>query len=505
MNEKNTEVSVALLMDDLEAAREISQVFRLVGVIPHLFQNLEEFWKGIMDNTCQVAVIDVKCMNQGNLLIKDHPYVRSGKISLAFWYTEATQALTYSTFDIPNIGLIRKGISLKGQIKSALRLYNDQSRLKNENATMKVATEKQERQIDQLIERVEQDKQTQTYHEKLFKLEERIDSLKKAIDFNTAVETLASEWEDVHEFTILELSTSGQKLIGPKLGARNYRELPSLWLGKTCAHGIEFFAQNMASQVVLDLMGGDIMALAVRGIYDNPDRMVFLKIKNDDFMNMFAWDALERALSGLHLYFEQRDRGDALAEDGVLAPWDLLGKLDDYLFGVNPAAAARGNNHKERLALIDLDFNDLVSTIRRYKSVRFGWPNFYRDFFAKLKQTKLNNFTLTPMGVSHMGLLVDHEGLDETLKAVQAFASRFPYWKYFEDVDLVLGQNLKPKVKMVPLSSLGYLNQIDQGRLETSILEKAAAKDAISAKVEADDMVVAAQVRPWRSAPSQDM
>src|SRR5690606_12433925 len=129
------------------------------------------------------------------------------------------------------------------------------------------------------------------------------------------------------------------------------------------AHGIEFFAQNMASQVVLDLMGGDIMSLAVRGIHDNPDRMVFLKVKNDDFMNMFAWDALERALSGLHLYFEQRDRGEAIAEDGVLAPWDLMGKLDDCLFGINPAQAARGNATKERLALIDLDFTDLVATI----------------------------------------------------------------------------------------------------------------------------------------------
>src|SRR5690606_10085405 len=106
--------------------------------------------KGLMDNTCQVAVIDVKCMNQGNLLIKDHPFVRSGHVSLAFWYTEATQALTYSTFDIPNIGLIRKGVSLKGQIKSALRIFNEQERLRTENSTMKIALEKHERQVDQL-------------------------------------------------------------------------------------------------------------------------------------------------------------------------------------------------------------------------------------------------------------------------------------------------------------------------------------------------------------------
>ena len=73
----NNEISVALLMDDLEAAREVSQVFRIVGVIPHLFQNLEDFWKGVMDGTCSLAVVDVKAMNNGNLLLKDHPLVRS--------------------------------------------------------------------------------------------------------------------------------------------------------------------------------------------------------------------------------------------------------------------------------------------------------------------------------------------------------------------------------------------------------------------------------------------
>lgn len=493
---KNNELSVALLMDDLEAAREVSQVFRLVGVIPHLFQNLEDFWKGVMDGSCSLAVVDVKSMNQGNLLFKDHPLIRSGKIAVAFWYTENTQALTYSTFEIPNIGLIRKGVSLKGQIKAALRIFNEQNKLRAENANLKIAAEKHERQIDQLIERVETDKQLQNYQEKLMKLEERIDGLKKSIDFNAAIETLAADWEDVREFATFELSTSGQKLVSPKLASRKFREIPSLWLGKTCAHGIEFFAQNMASQVALDLMGGDIMALAVRGVNDNPDRLVFFKVKNDEFMNMFAWDSLERALSGLHLYFEQRDRGVAVSEENMISPWDLLGKLDDYLFGVNPVLAARGNSTKEKLALIDLDFGDLVATVRRYKTVRFQWPNFYRDFFAKLKQTKINNFTLTPMGVSHMGLLVDHEGLDATLKTLQAFAGRFPYWKYFEDVDLVLGQNLKPKVKMVPLSSLGYLNQIDQAKLETTVLENAvriqeAKQDAIPAQ--------------WRPAPTRDM
>lgn len=498
---KNTDLSVALLMDDLEAAREISQVFRLVGVIPHLFQNLTDFWKGVMDGTCSLAVVDVKCMNEGNLLFKDHPLIRSRKISVAFWYTESTQALTFSTFDIPNIGLIRKGVSLKGQVKSALRIFNEQSQLRTENNNFKISLEKQERQIDQLIERVESDKQLQTYQAKLAKLEETIDGLKSAIDFNAAMETLSEGWEDVREFATFELSTTGQKLVSPKLASRKFREIPSLWLGKTCARGIEFFAQNMASQVVLDLMGGDIMALSVRGVNEHPDRLVFFKVKNDEFMNMFAWDALERALSGLHLYFEGRDRGVAVNDESIVTPWDLMGKLDDYLFGINPALAARGNSAKEKLALIDLDFSDLVSTVRRYKTVRFDWPAFYRDFFAKLKQTKVNNFTLTPMGVTHMGMLIDHEGLDATLKTLQAFTNRFPYWKYFEDVDLVLGQSLKPKVKMVPLSSLGYLNQIDQAKLETNVLENAANK----AKANEADLVISAESRPWRQAPTQNM
>src|SRR5690606_1933159 len=139
--------------------------------------------------------------------------------------------------------------------------------------------------------------------------------------------------------------------------------------------------------------------------------------------------------------------------------------------------------------------------VRRYKTVRFNWSIFYRDFFAKLKQTKVENFTLTAMGVTHVGLLVDHDGLDATLNTLQAFSGRFPYWKYFGNIDLVLGQSLKPKIKMVPLSSLGYLNQIDQSRLETTAVEKAAAMTS----ERRDEIVIPGESRPWRDAPAQNM
>ena len=85
--------------------------------------------------------------------------------------------------------------------------------------------------------------------------------------------------DEVDEFAFLELSFNGQKLLSPVSNNQKFRNIPSLWLGQACINGIELFAQNMATQVAIDVMGGDIVSLHVKGSEGNTDKIIFIKSK----------------------------------------------------------------------------------------------------------------------------------------------------------------------------------------------------------------------------------
>ena len=79
-------MSVALLFQDFKVAKEISNIFRKTGIIPHLYETLEQYWSGTLTQTPSFAIIDVRMMSDGQKLLKNHPMVESEKIPLSFYY-----------------------------------------------------------------------------------------------------------------------------------------------------------------------------------------------------------------------------------------------------------------------------------------------------------------------------------------------------------------------------------------------------------------------------------
>ena len=94
-------IRVAILMEDILKAKEISNVFRLVGIVPEYYEDLREFWKSTLVAAPSFCIVDVKMMNQEELLFKDHPLVVKGKMPTAFYFNEDSKALLFSTFDKP--------------------------------------------------------------------------------------------------------------------------------------------------------------------------------------------------------------------------------------------------------------------------------------------------------------------------------------------------------------------------------------------------------------------
>ncbi|MFT6069756.1 MAG: hypothetical protein ACJAT2_001669 [Bacteriovoracaceae bacterium] len=456
-------LSIALLMEDISEAKEISDILRKTGVLPYIYQDLKTFWFETLEKIPSLCIIDVKMMTEGELLLKNHPYIKNEQLPLAFYHRKETEPLLYSTYEIFNFGTVNKEQSLKGQLKSLLRRFNKMRTTEEEKLNLNIENKKLSNQVGRIVASHEKGRENEFYDQLLKSIVGRLEIQKKAEDFYSAAEVVLSSVKEIKQFSILELSHNAQKLVSPKLFHSKFCHVPSLWLGQTSNNGIEFFAQNMASQVVLDLMGGDIMSLNIRDRDDNPKLIIFVKVDDQDFLTNFDWELLERYLSGYLCHFLWKQDSFLEKDETIWNPWQLFSKLDQVRFGKlnSDPDVSEKNKWEDEYTLLDIDFSNLIGLVREKKLVRFYWNQFFQEFFSRMINQKKMDAKICPIGVEHVGLLVRTEEAMKVMNDVKAFALRYPYWRYFEDADIILSRNMKPEVKMIPLSKDAYMNFLD--------------------------------------------
>jgi len=89
------QLSVALLLSDLNEVKEICGVFRKLGIIPHFYEDLKTFWSGTLENTPSLCIVDVKMMSEGELTLHEHPSVKSENCP---WHSIIHQRLSHYLF-----------------------------------------------------------------------------------------------------------------------------------------------------------------------------------------------------------------------------------------------------------------------------------------------------------------------------------------------------------------------------------------------------------------------
>lgn len=441
---------VSILVSDIKRGKELSDIFRQIGVHPYVCTSLPQFWGEAIKETPHLAIIDVKHMSQGEYLLKDHPKVKSEEMPIVFTYENSSAPLLYSTFDLLSLGSINMDLPLTGQVKSILKRFNT---FQSWQVKAKAAMEEEEKLGDKLshiVERTEELKEKQFYQALQKSLQGRFELERDTEDFQVAAARVFSQVKEVKSFTFLELSPSGQKLVSPKFQYDKYMEIPSLWLGKACQKGIEFFAQNMASQICLELMGGELMSLLLRGKKDEPEMMVFLRVESEDFLAKFDWESLERYLSGFYCYFQLKNQEIGKQTYGLGSSWDLYDMLDEMKLGGLPESRVEGGF--DRFALVSINFSSLYERALKQNGMRFYWKRFFQGFINGLEVQRDINAKVFHIDPKQTMLLIDKENLDKDLSSIKNYALRFQYWRYFEDSDVVLGASLKPDVRVVPMS-----------------------------------------------------
>jgi len=470
------QLSIALLMSDLSDAKELSKVFRKVGVAPHFYQDLRSFWNGTIETIPSLCLVDVKMMSDGNIALKNHPYIKSEQLNMAFFYTPETTPLLYSTYDLFHLGLVRKTDNYSGQVKSILKRLNRMMSLEMSEHNLSLNNNKLEKQMERVVSTGEVLKEKEFYQKLLKSICGRLEMQKQSEDFMTALEHILGLTQDVSEFSALELNPTGHKLISLDSFNRKFRKVPALWLGQASRDGIEAFAQNMASQVAFDFMGGELMSLNIKGKSTNPEILLFLKVNDENFLNHFDWESFERYLSGLYCHFELKLKKDITQGQTLMTPWELMSFMDQFSFGKREKENQPFSKSSEEYALVNIDLTDLTDLIRSKPANRFYWNNFFTDFINRLETSAEAEFKVVSMGIDNIALLVSASQSDKLFYHVKSFVQRYPYWRSFEQADIVLSRNMKPNVRMSPFSTHAYLQLTEQ--IEFDAENKMAKADA---------------------------
>lgn len=508
VKESTTALSVALLVHDLKDAKELGDVFRKMGIIPHFYEDLRGFWYGTLESLPSLCIVDVRKMTEGELLLKNHPFVKAQTMPLAFFYGEDTKPLLYSTYELYHLGAIERGPSYSGPLKALLKRLNRQMELERGFQSENLDRTTLEGKLEKVVARHEELKEKQFYSDYLKSLVTQFEMNRAEGDFLTVVCKVFDTRHEFSEYSLVELSKNGQKTISPPSEGRKYRTLPPLWLGKTCNSGLEVFAQNMVSQVALELMGGQLMSILIRGKADFPEQMLLLKVEDEGMLTHLDWELLESYLGTYAASLELKEMNDVEKKGRVLSSWELFESFDQALFGrrTDEMTALTRGGRQEEWNLIGLSFKSLLEVIEAKSERRFHWQSFFKEFFSRFDSQVKEEFYLCPIFPGYVLMAVSKDRSDDVFKHLKSFAMRFPLWKYFDDVDVVWSYNLKPEVRMVPFGLAPTLEALKEAFGESAIVREVApaakAKGEASAQVFSEESELDTLIWGRREAPT---
>ncbi len=447
------QVEIALLGGDMELAREWGQVFRKVGIVPHLYTSLEDFWQGTLKSAPHLALVDVRQLSQGTRELGSHPLVESQKLALSFYCSPQTAPLLYPVYEIFNLGVVWGGVSLPGQIKNILQRFNQWNDLKSQASLWRKHGASFEEKLSRAVEDSTSLKEQDFYRTLFQSLCKRFEALKNSsLDFEHACARAFESVPEISQFSTLELNPNGQKLISPQRELAKYKPIPALWLGQACRQGIEFFAQNLAGQVCLEVMGGELMSLLIGGRRENPDKMLFVRTQDLDFFHQFDWPSFERYLAGLFAWFQWRDAPGMDSERSFLTPWEVLNLV------------AQEKEQEKKWAIIGIDFGNLLGLAHKQKALQsFDWHTSFTDFFCRLQSEKEIKFQLCGAGLERALVVVERENFERAFTHAEKVCGHFPFWRYFENGDAALETNLRPRLRELPLSCEAILRYSESG------------------------------------------
>lgn len=446
--------SVALLIEDIKDAKAISDVLREMGIFAHIYGALDEFWVAVNTHTPDLAIIDVKCMSQGHLLLRNHPKIAKGSMFFSFVYRNTTKALLNSTRGMKHFGLINLDVELSSQIQATLLTRNSLLEIESENKKLVERVERLQRRSARILSDVQDSYNFENQFQKLEEIVERMGTFKGSDSFVTRVSTLFDLWDECQKYSVYELNQTGQKLICPKLSKTKYKELPDLWLTRECHEGMEDFAVEMAEEVAFDIFDTQVRVLKISGAYNKPDALVIAAF-DETKLTDFRWNWLEYYMNSMYrqLGMIKTEARHETTKD--LSTFECMTYLDDLHF----------HNAKTNHKVFAINLAPLLNWAQTHHSNRFFWKAFDNDFRKQIGDMLTGDYKFSHYGAHAYVAFIELKNLEKDFATLRHFVSEFAYWRYFEDSSVVMHKDVIPQIKVLPPSAISLVRTV-QGQTQ---------------------------------------
>ena len=197
---------VALLIEDIQEAKEVSDALRNMGIYAHYYNNLDEFWVAANAETPDFLLVDVKRMSQGNLLFKNHPKVKSGALKFGFFYTKSSKILVNSTFGMGHYGLVTSELDLTGQLNSVLEKIDREIKSDLEKKKLQERVQRLQTRANKVMEDAGKSFKFQSHFSKMMEVSSRLGEPKTQEEFVNNLMSLMSEWDACKRYGIYTLN-----------------------------------------------------------------------------------------------------------------------------------------------------------------------------------------------------------------------------------------------------------------------------------------------------------
>jgi len=448
------DLSVAILMDDLACAKEISSALRPAGILAHHYQTLDEFWGAARLHTPDLLIVDVTKTSQGGIQFRNHPKVIDGSLCFAFFSKDSTKVLLQSTVGLNAFAFIHHDASLSQQILSvaqrrAMDIKKDKDLKELESRVQRLQVRSQ-----RLISERSAAEEFRANFDRIREICATIEAESARQDFTASLLGQLECWEGIDGFGVFELNQNGQKLVAPESTRRRYHPFPSLWLGQTNENGIEAFAQEMGQQVANDLFENEPRLIRIRGGAKNPEFLLFVSTSQEQ-MNTFPWEIFENMLSSSYRKLKLNLQVPKYTTQ-FMPMWEALDAMDRM-----QKISSDGDSRILAVSLLPM-----VDAVKKRPQNKFYWSSFFNDFFLQLSGRLQKTTKLSLMGPWHVVFFIPKENLETESQMLQTFIRHFGYWKFFEDNSQVLSEDMFPVLKLIPPSSAHYLRAFEKEFLE---------------------------------------
>lgn len=405
----------------------------------YTYTDFDQFWSEAEKGTTPLYLVDVERACESERSLAEHPAYVDGRMNIIFYYTQETLPLMSAVYSMHFLGEVdREAEDLPQKLSHIVGVLLARRKKERENGQLKAQLYKSENRFHKAVEQFQQELQRFEYQEFLTQFMRKIENQYDGHNFLTTLSGTMDESNFIKQYAFFELSESGQKLASPRLKGKKYYRLPSLWLGiNHGSQGIQERAQGLAHQTATDCFRGEVVTLAPRAFSGElPRFLMYLKV-DKHICHELDWGLLQSFLGGIYASSMNKKREPAQETTRFMSQWEFGDLLVE-----------KGGHQESDGKVLTLDFERLLVAVdREEEEDSFEWQRFYREFVGLLEGDKRYDYSATSLGRWGMAFLVFEEDYKGLRAWLWELSQNFAYWKFFENPDSLLAQNLAPYLK----------------------------------------------------------